>query len=153
MAHPLLYTAPHRLGPLVGDDLFRRLCRARDYLAANLAEPVRLADAARQSYLSQFHFHRQFTRAFGETPHEFLTRMRIDQAKKLLAREQLPVTEVCFAVGFDSLGSFSTKFRNQVGYPPSHFQHKLRRIFAVPEMAAYRFTPGCFLQYFGARTF
>src|SRR5207244_12806838 len=105
------------------------------------------------AYLSPFHFHRQFTRAFGETPHEFLTRMRIDEAKKLLVREQLPVTEVCFAVGFESLGSFSTRFRNRTGYAPSQFQNGLRRIFGVPGAAPYRFMPGCFLSYFGAATF
>ncbi|HUI54014.1 MAG TPA: AraC family transcriptional regulator [Bryobacteraceae bacterium] len=151
--HPLIFTAPSRLGPLVDDELFRRLCRSRDYLAANLDQPHRLSDAARQAYLSPFHYHRLFTRAFGETPHEFLTRLRIDEAKRLLAREQLPVTEVCLAVGYGSLGSFSSLFRNTVGYSPAEFQRAIRRIFAVPAVASYQFVPNCFLRQFGARMF
>jgi AraC-like DNA-binding protein len=153
MSHPLIYTAPHRLGPLVDDELFRRLCRSRDYLAARLDRPHRLADAARQAYLSPYHYHRLFTRAFGETPHEFLTRLRMDEAKRLLTREQLPVTEVCLAVGYGSLGSFSSLFRNMVGYSPSEFQKSLRKIFPAPKVAPHRFVPNCFLHRFGARMF
>ena len=108
MAHPLIYTAHHRLGPVLNDELFRRLCRSRDWLAARIDEPVRLADAAREACLSSFHYHRLFAHTFGETPHEFITKLRIDRAKQMLARDQLHVTEVCFAVGYESLGSFST---------------------------------------------
>lgn len=111
MPHALIYTAPYRLGPLIDDDLFRRLCRSRDYLAAQSDQPLRLADAAREACLSPFHYHRLFTRTFGETPHEFLTQRRIDRAKSLLARDQLPVTEICFAAGYESLGSFSSVFQ------------------------------------------
>lgn len=153
MQHPLIYTAPQRLGPLVGDDLFRRLCRSRDYLAAGLDQPLRLADAAREAYLSPYHYHRLFARAFGETPHDFLTRLRMDRAKRLLARDQLPVTEVCFAVGYESLGSFSSRFRNLVGYSPSEYQRSLRKLFPVPSVAVCQFVPGCFLRFWGARQF
>ena len=127
MQHPLLYTAHYRLGPALDDELFRRLCRSRDWLAARLDEPVRLADAAREAWLSAFHYHRLFVHTFGETPHEFVTRLRIDRAKRLLARDRLPVTEVCFAVGYESLGSFSTLFRTMVGYSPSAYQRRLVR--------------------------
>ena len=151
--HPLIYTAPQRLGPLVHDELFRRLCRSRDYLAAGLDQPLRLADAAREACLSPYHYHRLFARAFGETPHDFLTRLRMDRAKRLLAREQLPVTEVCFAVGYESLGTFSSRFRSLVGYSPSEYQRSLRKLFVVPELAVYRSVPGCFLRYWGARQF
>src|SRR5579885_2467227 len=103
------------------DDLFRRLCRSRDFLAASLDQPLRLADAAKQAYLSPFHYHRLFVRTLGETPHEFLTRVRIDRAKELLTRDALPVTDVCFAVGYESLGSFSSRLRAEVGYSPAEF--------------------------------
>jgi AraC-like DNA-binding protein len=151
--HPLIYTAPYRLGPLVDDDLFRRLCRSRDYLAAGSDQPLRLADAAREACLSPFHYHRLFAHTFGETPHEFLTKCRIDRAKRLLARDELPVTEVCFATGYESLGSFSTLFRTMVGYSPSVYRRGVRRIFPVPALALYRFVPNCYLQHFGARPF
>ncbi len=133
----------------MGDELFRRLCRSRDYLAAHADEPVRLADAARESYLSPYHYHRLFRATFGETPHEFVTRLRIDRAKRLLLREGLPVTEVCYAVGFESPGSFSSRFRSIVGHAPSEYQRTLRRAFEVPRLAPYRLVPNCFLQFHG----
>lgn len=153
MPHPLIYTAPHRLGPLVDDGLFRRLCRSRDFLAAGLDQPLRLADAAREACLSPFHYHRLFTHTFGETPHEFLTKRRMERAKYLLARDQAPVTEVCFAAGYESLGSFSTLFRTMVGYSPSVYRRAIRRIFPVPALAVDRFVPNCYLLNFGVPPF
>ena len=153
MPHPLIYTAPNRLGPLVNDELFRRLCRSRDFLAAGFDQPLRLADAAREAFLSPYHYHRLFARSFGETPHEFLTRVRIDRAKELLAREQAPVTEVCFAVGYESLGSFSSRFRARVGHSPSQFQQRIRKIFPAPRLAVYRFVPNCYLVRHGVQPF
>ena len=151
--HPLLYTAAHRLGPLVEEETFARLCRSRDFLAASIDRPVRLEDAASVAFLSPFHFHRMFTRAFGETPHEFLRRLRIDRAKQLLARDHLPVTEVCLSVGYESLGSFSTLFRSFVGQSPADYRRAIRRIFPVPALAIHRFVPACFLSNFGSRPF
>jgi AraC-like DNA-binding protein len=151
--HPLLVSAGQRLGPLVDDETFKRLCRSRDFLAGSLDRQVRLADAAGAACLSQFHYHRLFARAFGETPHDFLTRLRIDRAKQLLAQDHVPVTEVCFAVGYESLGSFSVRFRSVVGRSPSEYRRAIRRIFPVPELAVYRFVPGCYLLNYGVRPF
>jgi len=151
--HPLIYTAPHRLGPVLDDELFRRLCRSRDWMAARIDEPLRMAAAAREACLSPFHYHRLFAHTFGETPHEFLTKLRIDRAKRLLARDQLPVTEVCFAVGYESLGSFSTLFRTMVGYSPAAYQRAIRRIFPAPKLAVYRFVPTCYLVKHGVTPF
>jgi len=151
--HPLIYTARHRLGPVLDDELFRRLCRSRDWLAARIDEPVRLADAAREACLSPFHYHRLFAHTFGETPHEFITKLRIDRAKRLLAHDRLPVTEVCFAVGYESLGSFSTLFRTMVGYSPSAYQRAIRRVFPAPKLAVYRFVPNCYLVNHGVAPF
>jgi len=112
-----------------------------------------LADAAREAFLSPYHYHRLFAHTFGETPHEFITKLRIDRAKRLLACEQLPVTDVCFAVGYESLGSFSTLFRTMVGYSPSAYQRAIRRIFPVPELRIFRFIPNCYLVKRGIRPF
>ena len=84
---------------LVDDATFRRLCRARDLLAASYNLRVPLDVAAREACLSPFHFQRLFARTFGETPHDFLTRLRMDQAKQLLGAGHLPVTDVCLEVG------------------------------------------------------
>jgi len=75
---------------LVDDATFRRLCRARDLLAAGYNAPIPLDRAARAACLSPFHFQRIFARTFGETPHDFLTRLRMDQARQLLAAGDLP---------------------------------------------------------------
>jgi AraC-like DNA-binding protein len=151
--HPLLYTARQRLGPLVEEATFARLYRSREFLAASFDRPLRLSEAASQACLSPFHYHRMFVRAFGETPHDFLTRRRIDRAKQLLAGDECPVTEVCLAVGYESLGSFSSLFRNMVGRSPSDYRRSLRRVFPAPYVAPHRFIPACFLLSFGSRPF
>jgi AraC-like DNA-binding protein len=138
---------------LVHEETFARLDRSREFLAAALDRRIGLQEAAAVACLSPYHYHRMFVRAFGETPHEFLTRLRIDRAKRMLAREECPVTEVCLAVGYESLGSFSALFRGLVGRSPSEYRRDLRRLFAVPRVAPYRFVPACFLQAFGARPF
>lgn len=138
---------------IIADETFRRLCRSRDFLAASLDQRVALVDAASEACLSPFHYHRLFARAFGETPHDFLTRMRIDRAKELLARDDRSVTEVCLASGYESLGSFSTRFRSSVGRSPSDYRRELRKIFPVPALAQFRFIPSCFLIHHGARPF
>lgn len=151
--HPLLLGSNARFGPLVEEETFARLYRSREFLAGKLDQPLRLSDAANEACLSPYHYHRMFVRAFGETPHEFLTRLRIDRAKQLLARDECPVTEVCLAVGYESLGSFSALFRSAVGRSPSEYRRGLRRIFPVPHLATHRFVPACYLLAFGARPF
>lgn len=101
-------------------ELLRRLSLGRDFLHAQAASSVTLQEAARAAHLSPYHFHRSFTLAFHETPHSYLTGLRLERAQTLLAKG-LPVTDVCGAVGFESLGSFSTLFRKRFGVPPSQF--------------------------------
>jgi AraC-like DNA-binding protein len=151
--YPVLFASSQRLGPLVQEETFARLYRSREFLAGSLDQPIGLREAAAQACLSPYHYHRMFVRAFGETPHEFLTRVRIDRAKQMLARDESPVTEICLAVGYESLGSFSALFRGLVGRSPSQYREGLRRVFAVPRLAPYRFVPACFLQSFGARPY
>jgi|SRR5579862_5651164 len=138
-------------GRLVHDDTFRRLCRARDFLAGDYQSAIRLEQAAREACLSPFHFHRLFTSTFGETPHDFLTRLRIDRARRLLVSANMSVTDVCMEVGYSSLGSFSLKFRSVVGSSPTDYQREIRRIFGYS--APWRgvlFLPDCFASAFGA---
>lgn len=133
---------------LLHDDTFRRLCRARDLLATDYRLTLPLREAADEACLSPFHFHRLFSSTFGETPHDFLTRLRIDHAKRLLAAGH-SVTEVCFEVGYNSLGSFSSKFRVHVGQSPTEYQHSLRRVFGFSAPWRVTFMPICFLGGFG----
>lgn len=104
-------------------ELFRRVLRGRDYLLSQAAESVALPDAARAACLSPFHFHRAFTQAFGVTPHQMLTRHRLERAATMLAAGAA-VTDVCLAVGFESLGSFSSLFRRHFGVSPRGFQRR-----------------------------
>ena len=106
-----------------------RLCRARDFLADRFDRRVSLEDAAREAHLSPFYFNRVFTQVFGETPHEFVTRRRIERAKKLLIADTTSVTDICFDVGYESLGSFSTRFHTLTGASPAAFRREARRLF------------------------
>ena len=142
-----------RLGPVVEEETFARLCRSRDFLAASLDQPVHLIDAAGEACLSPYHYHRMFARAFDETPHDFVQRLRLDRARQLLARDRMAVTEIGLAVGYESLGSFSTLFRSRVGCSPAEYRRSIRRIFPVPEMAIYRFVPTCYLVNHGVQPF
>lgn len=135
---------------LIHDDTFRRLCRARDLLAAEYQSQVLLDTAAREACLSPFHFHRLFRSTFGETPHDFLTRRRLDRARHLLAAGEMTVTEVCFEVGYSSLGSFSTKFQSLVGVPPTHYQRQVRRVFGYQRPWKIMLVPACYFSAYGA---
>ena len=108
-----------------------RLCRARDWLADRFDRRVSLEDAAREANLSPFYFNRLFTQVFSETPHEFVTRRRIERAKKLLLSDTASVTDICFDVGYESLGSFSTRFHSLTGVSPAAFRREARVLFGV----------------------
>jgi AraC family transcriptional regulator len=105
-------------------ETFRRLSTARDYIEANYAEQVRLEDAAGAACLSPHYFLRTFKQAYGITPHQYLTRKRLDVARRLLTGSDLPVTDICLAIGFESLGSFSTLFKTRFGEPPSALRRR-----------------------------
>jgi AraC-like DNA-binding protein len=128
---------------------FARLLRARDYLGACYRDRVPLETAAREACLSPFHFNRVFARAFGETPHEFVTRMRIDEAKKLLLAENQSVTDICLDVGYQSLGSFSTRFRSLTGLSPATFRREARHAFGgfASHWPLY-YIPACYQRFF-----
>lgn len=133
------------MSQLLHDDTFRRLCRGRDLLADEYQSRVLLGQAARQACLSEFHFHRLFRATFGETPHDFLTRLRMQRARQMLASDRT-VTEVCFEVGYGSLGTFSSKFRAQFGRSPAAYQREVRRIFGYSAPWRILMLPGCFLR-------
>ncbi|MEZ5234452.1 MAG: helix-turn-helix transcriptional regulator [Acidimicrobiia bacterium] len=122
----------------VPGDVLVHLRRARDHLDRHFADPVDLTCLARIAGLSRFHFHRLFTATYGVTPAQHLTRRRIERAQDLLRATNLTVTEVCWAVGYASLGSFSARFKEVVGETPSEFQRRYARD-GAPRI------PGCFV--------
>ncbi|MGH7760760.1 MAG: helix-turn-helix transcriptional regulator [Candidatus Dormibacteraceae bacterium] len=99
-----------------------RLRRVRDRMDREYAQPLDVEALARGAYMSAGHLSREFRLAYGESPYSYLMTRRIERAMALLRRGDLSVTEVCFAVGCTSLGTFSTRFTELVGVPPSTYR-------------------------------
>ena len=121
---------------------FDRLCRARDLLGGD-GDALSVRAVAKSLDISPFHFIRQFEALFGETPHQFRLRARLERAQRLLASSDLSVTAVCMEVGFSSLGSFSETFSRRVGAAPSVYRRQARTLVQVPERLAVGEEPGC----------
>ena len=102
-----------------------RLRRVRDRIDREYAQPLDVEALARGVHLSAGHLSRQFRQAYGESPYSYLMTRRIERAMALLRRGDLSVTEVCFAVGCSSLGTFSTRFTELVGVPPSTYRRQV----------------------------
>jgi len=114
------------------EDVNRRMLRARDAMDRDYARPLDVASLARIAHVSEAHFIRTFKATFGETPHRYLQRRRIERAMFLLRATDRPVTDVCLDVGFTSLGTFSRTFRDVVGTSPSAFRAQGPPPTAVP---------------------
>ena len=99
-----------------------KLRRVRDRIDREYAQPLDVEALARGAHMSAGHFSREFRLAYGESPYSYLMTRRIERAMALLRRGELSVTEVCFAVGCSSLGTFSTRFAELVGVPPSTYR-------------------------------
>ena len=107
---------------LEAEDLNRRLLRARDAMDRAYAEPLDVRAVAAVAYISPAHFSRSFRDVFGETPHRYLQRRRVERSMFLLRETDRSVTDVCFDVGFTSLGTFSRTFHRIVGETPSAYR-------------------------------
>jgi len=117
----------------------RRMLRTRDTMDRSFAEPLDVDALARVAHVSRAHFSRQFRATFGESPHRYLQRRRVERAMELLRETDSSVTDVCFDVGFNSLGTFSRTFREIVGESPSSYRDRFRGVAG----AALR-VPACF---------
>jgi AraC-like DNA-binding protein len=117
------------------------LRRVRDRMDREYAQPLDVEALARDAHMSAGHFSRAFRRAYGESPYGYLMTRRIERAMALLRRGDLSVTEVCFAVGCSSLGTFSTRFTELVGMPPSAYRRDAGRATAgMPSCVAKQVT-------------
>jgi AraC-like DNA-binding protein len=132
-------SAPPRRAP---DDLLVHLRRARDHADRHYREPLDLDTLAAVAGISKYHFQRLFSATYGVSPAAHLSRRRVERAQDLLRATNLTVTEVCHAVGFTSLGSFSSRFRELVGETPSEFQRRWAAA-GAPHI------PGCFVFMWG----
>jgi AraC-like DNA-binding protein len=117
----------------------RHLLRARDLADRRYAEPLSVVDLARVAGLSRAHFSREFKRAFGEAPHQYLLTRRLERAAALLRNTDRSVTEICFAVGLTSVGSFTTSFGRAYGASPLAYRASFppaQRLIRIPTCVA-----------------
>lgn len=108
-------------------ELFNRLNTAKDYISSNYNTKIELNDLGKISTLSPHHLLRKFKSAFGITPHNYLTKIRIKKAEEFLRQSEKSVTEICQEVGFESLSSFGILFKRKTGYPPDKYRLKHRK--------------------------
>jgi len=128
----------------------RDLLRAKDLADAQYSEPLRVDDLARAAGFSRAHFSREFRRAFGEAPHSYLLTRRLERSAALLRNTDRSVAEICFSVGLQSVGSFTTSFTRAYGMSPTAYRA------ALPPAADHALIPACILRAYGrprSRTF
>jgi AraC-like DNA-binding protein len=121
----------------------RHLQRAKDLADARYADPLSVADMAKAAGLSPAHFSREFRRAFGESPHQYLLTRRLERAAALLRTTDWSVARVCTAVGLTSVGSFTTSFGRMFGRSPTSYRHDF------PPPVAYAVVPSCIVRVYG----
>jgi transcriptional regulator GlxA family with amidase domain len=121
----------------------RHLLRAKDLADARYFEPLDVDDMARAAGLSRAHFSREFRRAFGETPHGYLLTRRLERAAAMLRTTDHSVAEICFAVGWQSVGSFTTSFGRAFGKSPTAYRA------SFPPAAAHAMVPACVARFYG----
>ena len=125
--------------------LYRRIVQAKLFIDNNYSEKIDLDNISDEAFFSKFHFIRQFKKIYGKTPHQYLTMVRIEKAM-LLLKTDLPVATVCYEVGFESIGSFSTLFKRIVGLAPSSYLLRQQQIRAHILHAPLAYIPGCFAE-------
>ena len=113
------------------EELNRRMLRSRDAMDRAYAQPLDLANLSQVANMSEAHFIRTFKATFGETPHRYLQRRRVERAMFLLRETTRSVTDICLDVGFGSLGTFSRTFTEIVGDTPTEYRNR-KLVFAVP---------------------
>ena len=126
-------------------DIYQRIVAAKVFIDDHFQDNINLEKISQQAFLSRFHFHRLFRQVYKKTPHQYITKKRLDKAKNLLS-ENKPVTIVCNEVGFESIGSFSILFKKEIGFAPQYYRNmaykKKMEQLAQPRKAI----PHCFIE-------
>jgi AraC-like DNA-binding protein len=125
--------------------LYRRIVYAKLFIDTHFAEKIDLDNIADEAFFSKFHFIRLFNDIYKKTPHQYLSFTRIEKAKQLL-KSGLPVAQVCYAVGFESVSSFTGLFKRLVSQTPAVYQQQERRRIAAMTKTPLKFIPNCFLE-------
>ncbi|NER14721.1 AraC family transcriptional regulator [Leptobacterium flavescens] len=123
--------------------VYRQLVQAKLFIDEHYSANINLDEIADVAFFSKFHFTRLFKKTYDYTPHQYLTRVRIDRAKELLSSD-MSITDTCFAVGFESISSFTALFKRYTGSTPSGFQQqKIKRKQEIATTPV-KFVPNCF---------
>jgi len=129
----------------IAEALYERIVAAKIFMDENYHEAINLDQISQKAFLSRYHFHRLFSQVYKRTPHQYLTLKRIEKAKDLLA-ENKPVIDVCNEVGFESLGSFSTLFKKEIGFAPTYYRNIVWVKKQLAKEQPKRFIPHCFIE-------
>jgi AraC-like DNA-binding protein len=122
---------------------YRRIVQAKLFIDAHFADNIELNNITDEAYFSKFHFIRAFKNTYGKTPHQYLIYVRIEQARELL-KTGIPVSEVCYSVGFESLSSFSGLFKRMSGLSPSAYVAQQQNLQQQIKKTPLSFIPACF---------
>ena len=130
----------------IAPDVYKKIVTAKLYIDDSFQERIDLDRLSRQACLSRYHFHRLFRQIYRVTPHQYLTRKRIEEAQKSLAANELTITEICNDVGFESIGSFSTLFKKEIGQAPASYRSQARQKQEQTRTHPASFIPHCFIE-------
>jgi AraC-like DNA-binding protein len=125
--------------------LYRRLVQAKLFIDIHYGEDIDLDNIADEAYFSKFHFIREFKKIYRRTPHQYLIFVRVEKAMELL-KADIPVSEACYAVGFESVSSFSGLFKRVSGLSPSSYLARHRQLKAHMQRFPLVYIPGCFAE-------
>lgn len=123
---------------------YRKICIGRDYITERYLDSFSLIAVANYSCMSQYHFSRVFSKTFGESPNTFVARLRIEKAKQMLITGNFSISEICQRIGYSSISSFSTKFSEKVGMPPTLYRRKLWNLSGEPLSFPMQSIPMCY---------
>jgi AraC-like DNA-binding protein len=123
--------------------LYRRIVQAKLYIDAHYEEALNLDNISDEAWFSKFHFIRLFKKAYNSTPHQYLMKVRIERSRELL-KKGVPVSEACFAVGFESVSSFTALFKRLTGVTPSLYREQQIAQLSETQKTPLKFVPGCF---------
>jgi AraC-like DNA-binding protein len=125
--------------------LYKRIVDAKLFIDTHFSEQIDLDNIADSAYFSKFHFIRLFKTIYAKTPHQYLTWVRIENAKELLQKD-MPVTDTCYAVGFDSISSFTGLFKRFTKSSPAAWQHQYKMLREKIKEKPLQFIPNCFAE-------